>query len=951
MLSDEIKYVLVQIKRVLTSRLLPLALIFIAFFAVLIIRLFSLQIIHGDEYVVNYLMKTKKTLTVNATRGNIYDCNGNLLAYNELTYSCIIEDCGYYENSSIKNSELNEIIVKMYNILDKFNEKYAIDYSIILNQHGKYEYAISGNTLLRYLRDIYGHQYISELTPEERNATASDTIEFIKKKYGITEEYSAEDVIKIIYIRSNLAANSYKRYVSFTVANDISTVTMASILENSDVLTGVTVKNEYKRCYNYGTYIAHLIGYTGKISQDELEQLSLVNSSYASSDIVGKSGIEKSYETILAGQKGSRTVLVDNVGRVLSVEQEIQPITGSDVYLTIDVNLTMKIYDLLERRLSEILVSRISPNDSPKVATGEGEQLVIPIKEVYNALFENNTLSIADIKEKHVTPASEAVYEAYSAKRDTITDIIYSELYDTPTVYNNLQPEIQEHIKNIRTILINGGILNTDNMSSSDELYIKWKNGEISLRDYLYEAIANDWINIYNLDVYDEYPTMDEVLNASLKYAMDELKKNDVFDKLCLKYLIKANNISGRSICLLLMEQNVVEYTEEEYNAMSGAASPYDYLISKIKDLSITPAMLALDPCSGAVVLENAKSGEIISMVTYPSYDINNFSGTIDSTYYASLLADKSTPLVNRTTSTRIAPGSTFKICTSIAGLNEGVITANERIEDTGIFDKVNPNVKCWFYPQKHGWIDVKEAIGYSCNYFFCEIGYRFALAEDGTLHGDRTLSILKKYAEELGLATKTGIEIAESTPNASDVSAIASTIGQGNHAYTALNLARYTATIGNGGTVYNSSLIKKVIDSNGDIIELFNPVIANQANYQQYIWDTVYEGGRNVIMKSAVGTDLFEKYLPVTVAGKSGTAQENLSRGDHANYITWAPYKDADVAVAVMIPNGYAAVNAGIMSYYTLSAYYDSYIPDAVYADPEGMLTIINPEEDKVHE
>ena len=329
-------------------------------------------------------------------------------------------------------------------------------------------------------------------------------------------------------------------------------------------------------------------------------------------------------------------------------------------------------------------------------------------------------------------------------------------------------------------------------------------------------------------------------------------------------------------------------------------------------------------------------------MVTYPSYDINNFSGSIDSDYYASLLADKSTPLVNRATQTRIAPGSTFKIATAIAGLMEGVITPNETITDTGIFDKVKPNLRCWIYPKNHGSINVKQAIGVSCNYFFCEVGYRLATETDGSLNADKGLSILKKYAEDLGLATKTGIQISEAVPNPSNVSVIASTIGQGNHAYTAINLARYTATIGNGGTVYNSSVISKVVDSNGDVLELVEPVIANQVELDSVVWDSVYEGGRNVILGSAVGTELFDKYLPVTVGGKSGTAEENKNRGSHANYITWAPYNNAEVAVSVMIPNGYAAVNAGIMSFYTLSSYYDSYIPSHVYSDVNGALTIV---------
>lgn len=940
MFKEDLKIIWDYVKNILRSRLLPLIIFSVVLFGILIYKLFNLQIIHGDEYKVNYAQKSEKTLVLNSTRGNIYDVNGELLAYNKLAYSVIIED----SSTAIKNTQLNQIIVEMYDIIQENGDSYTIDYPIRLNKYGKFEFTKSGNNLLRYLRDIYGHKYISQLTDEERNATAADVIDVLKSKsyYNISDEYSDEEVLEIIYVRSNLAAHAYQRYISFTVATNVSEETMAAILENSDRLIGVTVKDEYVRCYNYGKYIAHLIGYTGKVSADELAELQKDDPSYQASDVAGKSGVEKSYEQVLNGTKGSRTVLVDSYGRVLQIIDEKEPVTGSDIYLTIDVKLTQKIYDLLERRLAEILITRIVNSDSDRVGSEEGDVVVIPIKDVYFALFDNNTISIDMLKENHEAGAAASIYSVFDERRGLLISAIDDELHNTKTAFSSLSEEMQEYIRNVRSILLNGGILNSDAISSTDELSVAWTNGEISLTDYLYNAIAKDWVNIYNLDVEDEYPTMDDVLDAMLSYAMEELRNNDAFDKLVIKYLVQGGQITGRETCLLLMEQNCIPYTMDDYDAVANGLSPYDYIINQINELNITPAMLALDPCSGAVVLENSQTGSIIAMVTYPSYDINNFSGSIDSNYYASLLADKSTPLVNRATQTRIAPGSTFKIATAIAGLMEGVITPNETITDTGIFDKVKPNLKCWYYPNNHGAINVKQAIGVSCNYFFCEVGYRLASEPDGSLNAEKGLAVLKKYAEELGIATKTGIQISEATPNPSNVSVIASTIGQGNHAYTALNLARYTSTIGNGGTVYNSSVISKVVDSNGDVIELFEPVVANEVELDSVVWDSVYEGGRNVILGSAVGTQLFDKYLPVAVGGKSGTAEENKNRGSHANYITWAPYNNAEVAVAVMIPNGYAAVNAGIMSFYTLSSYYDSYIPSHVYADVNGALTIV---------
>ena len=940
MFKEDLKIIWDYVKNILRSRLLPLIIFSVVLFGILIYKLFNLQIIHGDEYKVNYAQKSEKTLVLNSTRGNIYDVNGELLAYNKLAYSVIIED----SSTAIKNTQLNQIIVEMYDIIQENGDSYTIDYPIRLNKYGKFEFTKSGNNLLRYLRDIYGHKYISQLTDEERNATAADVIDVLKSKsyYNISDEYSDEEVLEIIYVRSNLAAHAYQRYISFTVATNVSEETMAAILENSDRLIGVTVKDEYVRCYNYGKYIAHLIGYTGKVSADELAELQKDDPSYQASDVVGKSGVEKSYEQVLNGTKGSRTVLVDSYGRVLQIIDEKEPVTGSDIYLTIDVKLTQKIYDLLERRLAEILITRIVNSDSDRVGSEEGDVVVIPIKDVYFALFDNNTISIDMLKENHEAGVAASIYSVFDERREQLISAIDDELHNTKTAFSSLSEEMQEYIRNVRSILLNGGILNSDAISSTDELSAAWTNGEMSLTDYLYNAIAKDWVNIYNLDVEDEYPTMDDVLDAMLSYAMEELQNNDAFDKLVIKYLVQGGQITGRETCLLLMEQNCIPYTMDDYDAVANGLSPYDYIINQINELNITPAMLALDPCSGAVVLENSQTGSIIAMVTYPSYDINNFSGSIDSNYYASLLADKSTPLVNRATQTRIAPGSTFKIATAIAGLMEGVITPNETITDTGIFDKVKPNLKCWYYPNNHGAINVKQAIGVSCNYFFCEVGYRLASEPDGSLNAEKGLAVLKKYAEELGIATKTGIQISEATPNPSNVSVIASTIGQGNHAYTALNLARYTSTIGNGGTVYNSSVISKVVDSNGDVIELFEPVVANEVELDSVVWDSVYEGGRNVILGSGVGTQLFDKYLPVAVGGKSGTAEENKNRGSHANYITWAPYNNAEVAVAVMIPNGYAAVNAGIMSFYTLSSYYDSYIPSHVYADVNGALTIV---------
>ena len=131
--------------------------------------------------------------------------------------------------------------------------------------------------------------------------------------------------------------------------------------------------------------------------------------------------------------------------------------------------------------------------------------------------------------------------------------------------------------------------------------------------------------------------------------------------------------------------------------------------------------MLALDPCSGSIVITDVKTGEVRALVSYPSYDNNRLANGIDAEYYASLVNDKTNPLYNRATQQKTAPGSTYKPLVSVAGMEEGYIDAYSIIDTRGIFTTISPPAKCWHYPSSHGKINVQTAIGVSCNYFFYE--------------------------------------------------------------------------------------------------------------------------------------------------------------------------------------------------------------------------------------
>ena len=602
------------------------------------------------------------------------------------------------------------------------------------------------------------------------------------------------------------------------------------------------------------------------------------------------------------------------------------------------VKLQEQIYSLLERRIAETLITNLRPDDlqySP--VTGA---MVLPVINVYFALINNGLIDIDKIAESD-TVAARTVYSLFSSKKAQVVELIRSEL-NSSTPFNSLTSDMQEYIRRVRTILLDSDIMNRDRISSSDELSKKWSSGGISFREYLSGAINNEWVNINNLDVSTEYPTIDEVTDSINEVILEAIESDLEFNRLIYKGLIYSKIISPKYLCMLLMEQNAIDFTESEYVAIANGASTYDFIYSKIASVTIKPSDLALDPCSGSCVLENPNSGDILALVSYPSYDNNRFSGSIDSEYYKELLNDKSTPLVCRATQTKIAPGSTFKPLTAVAALTEGVVGPRETVNCTGIFESLTPNIKCWVHPGQHGPVDTEAALQGSCNVFFCEMGYRLSITPSGTLNLAYGLSRLKKYADLVGLSTKSGIQISETTPKMSDTNPAASSMGQGTNAYTSLNLARYVSTISNKGTCYNSNLVSRIVDGEGKVIMQSEPVIASTLDeVTDVTWNTVHNGMRRVILNGPFND--ITKDLPNDVYGKSGTAQENKNKADHACYIMFTKDKDgnADIATTVVLPYGYTASNAGIMTYYSLCAYYGVDAPKSVIFDETATLVI----------
>lgn len=928
----------------ITSRIFVLVVIFLAFFGIMMSRIFYLQIINGQNYADSFTMRIKREVSLPGTRGRIYDRNGQVLADNVLSYSVTMEDNGTYKSAREKQSTLNRTVLKVIDIVESHGDNVIGDFGIVY-QNGSYTYTQEGRALLRFKADIYGYSSIDDLKPEEYVATADEMIEYLcgKKKFWISpdlyteeqiKEYKVptdltpEQILKLVTIRYAISSNSFKRYVTTTVASDVSDATVAEILENQSNLQGVDIEQSSLRTYADSKYFANIIGYIGKPDQDELDTLKEQNEDYDANDLVGKAGLEQYTETELQGKKGQRTIYVDSVGNVLEVESETQPESGHDLYLTIDKDLQIAAYNILEQRLAGVLVSKIQ-NIKQYVpgAHSSAMSIVIPIYDVYYALIQNHIIDTSHFTADDATDLERSVQQRFDTQLDDAISRIMAQLQsDSPTAYCDLPSDMKNYMSYIVSDILMGGdqVLMKSAVNTEDATYIAWAKDEtISLKEYLEYAISMNWVDVSGLDVKNSYMNSEEIYQVVVDYISSKLATDSNFHTMLYKYVILNDVVTGREVCLLLYDQGILEYDEETVGKLrSGAYSAYSFMMDKIKNLEITPGQLALEPCSAGCVITDPNTGDVLANVSYPGYDNNRLTNTMDSAYYAELNRDLAGPLYSRSTQERTAPGSTFKPISAVAGLEEGVIRSTDIIHATGVFTEAYGSPTCWIYNQyhgSHGNINMVDAIRVSCNYYFYEVGFRLGGGRSTGYSSDRALAALSKYAAMFGFDHTSGMELPESDPKISDSDGIRSAIGQGTHLYTVSQIARYVSTIANRGTVYDLTLLDKLTDSEGNTIEDYSASVYNNIDIADNSWNTIQEGMHQVAENTAAFKD-----LNLTIAGKTGTAQQSKSHPNHALFMGYAPYESPQIAIAIRIANGYTSANAASMAADIFSYYFD---------------------------
>jgi len=348
---------------------------------------------------------------------------------------------------------------------------------------------------------------------------------------------------------------------------------------------------------------------------------------------------------------------------------------------------------------------------------------------------------------------------------------------------------------------------------------------------------------------------------------------------------------------------------------------------------------------NAAAVLMDVKTGEVLAMCSYPSFEPQSFIGVLKTEVWADIQEGKK--LYNHAVSAN-APGSTFKMVVAAAALEEGIITESEYIYDTGVYP-YGHKPACWYYNQYrrgHGNVNVKTAIQKSCNYFFYEMGRKLGV------------DTIAKYARYFGLGEKTGIEITgeaagtvastEYAKSRGEVwypsNVFSAAIGQSYNNYSPLQMARYISMVANGGNYVEPTVIKQVKDIEGNIVSkqeienYTNELLGIKTEYNPEVevteetLNTIRAGMRLVTSSGGTAYSIFKNF-DYSVAGKTGSAEATTQeKGEITNswFVGFTPYENSEVAVAVFVEDGAKNSSAARAGKKILEAYYNTDISES---------------------
>lgn len=885
----------------------------IVLFLIIVLRLFSLQIIHGEEYEASITASVSKNLPVPASRGGIYDRYGRPLAINTVAYSVQVDGSLTLELSDTEKQNLSKALMNWL-----WENGHQQVNSLPISLSSPYSFTFEGTE--------------EEIEKQENRWKASIGLE--KRQYKMTAEECLAYLYEKYDVPSNYSPQQKRAYLSLVMSDDRNLMALTLALKLNEFGETITdelpLDTEAPYAFQFGGNSNREKSWkeSMQMEKEQLQYNSLQTLDYLRdffglpeglpNDLVRDAlGIRYSLYLKRYQQFQSVTIATDVSDKTLAYIEENQ-----DTFPNVVID-TVSLREYPEGKYFSHIIGYIRQMTESDYALYKDEvdaqgnplysQTDIVGQDGMEKLFERELNGVDGKVQIEVDNQGRRMSVIDSTEPVPGKDVFLtldSELQKV--AYDTLESELR---KAVLKKLTGGG----KNSVSTTELFTSMINvNHISAQKMLQAEDGTQKA------VYDKLkqaiptfrPDQDDAVTVAKEFLIDGLEKG---------------TISVRELTLMMIEQGHLPVTEEEKAGIENGASPLSLIIKKLSSGEMSPADTGLDPCTGSVFVTQVGTGEVLASVTYPSYDNNELVNTFNNAYYNDLLQDGNTPLVNRPLKQKKASGSTFKMITALAGLETGTITPNTLITDKGLFkDAGLPYARCWIYSNTggtHRAVNVSHALEVSCNYFFYELAYRMGNAETGT--SNQAITTLNEYMAAFGLNDYTGLELDEYGPTMAspankekavktfnpdattsqtrwtDGDTIRTAIGQSINSYTPAQITKYISTLANGGTLYKLHMVDHIQNPDGSLHSEVEETVENVTKFKEENLQAVYEGMYLVTNGSRGTLRTAFNDLPVKVAAKTGTAEEDKNRSSHTWFVCFAPYDDPQIAITVMIPFG----------------------------------------------
>lgn len=888
--------------------------IFVLFF-ILLLRLFSLQILNGQEYDASITTSVSKNVNVPASRGNIYDRYGRPLAVNSVAYSVQIDDSIALDLTEYRPALVAELTDYLWSL------DIAPSDTLPISTSSPYDFTFTG-TEREQKKQVKNWQESIGISSEIKNATGEESLHFLFEKYGAPASYSMEQKRTFV---SYCLTLSDKSLMAITLAQKLNA-------HGETISDALPLAQEYPYTFQFNAnatkeenWKATMTMKKEELQYDSLETLDFLRDFFGlpaglPTDLVRSTvGIRYSVYLQRYQQYQSVTIATNISNKTLAYVEENQDTFPNVIIDTV----SLREYPQGEY-FSHILgyIRQMTESDYP-LYQDDVDAAGNPIYTQTDVVGQTGIEKLYE-RELNGTDGKVSIEVDNQGRRMSVIDA--TDPIAGKDIFLTLDSQLQQVAfdsleSELRKVAINQLTSGGRNSISTTEMFISMiKANHISASKIMAATAEGIQKDIYTrfLIATPDFDKEDENATVTVQaYLLDSLSRG---------------SFTHREALLVAIDQGNIPATPEEIAALAGGTtSPLTMILNKLRNEEIGAAELALDPCTGSVFVTRVGSGEVLASVAYPSYDNNELVNKFNNSYYNNLLQDGNTPLVNRPLKQKKAPGSTFKMITALAGLETGTITANTIIRDQGLYkDAGTPYARCWIYSNTggtHGNMNVTHALEVSCNYFFYELAHRLGNTAAGT--GNEGITTMNEYMAAFGLNTYTGLELDEYAPTMAspyykertvktfnpdastsqtrwtDGDTIRTAIGQSVNSYTPAQITKYVSTLANGGTLHKLHMVGQIQNPDGSLSHRTEEVIENVAVFDENNLKLVYEGMALVTTGARGSLRASFRDFPVKIAAKTGTAEENKNRNSHTWFTSFAPLEDPQIAITVMIPFG----------------------------------------------